>query len=141
MNTVVVPTLTINPQKLLRVALEEIKSIKRRYAELEEDNRARAKDGWARSNYCVHGTYIGDPYGGDFLCWACEDGLTPYEWAAGNAHKRAERAKAQYEKSYQLLTLYALPFVEHREPSTLVKALGWLEEEIAVIRKIEEEWA
>lgn len=31
--------------------------------------------------YCKHGTFIGDPYGPDYMCWACEEGLTDEEWA------------------------------------------------------------
>ena len=27
-----------------------------------------------RRNYCKHGTFIGDPYGPDYLCGKCEDG-------------------------------------------------------------------
>lgn len=27
-----------------------------------------------RSNYCKHGTFIGNPYGGDYLCHWCELG-------------------------------------------------------------------
>lgn len=30
-----------------------------------------------RSNYCKHGTYIGDPYGPDYLCYWCEMGIDP----------------------------------------------------------------
>ena len=28
------------------------------------------------SNYCIHGNYTGTPWGADFLCGMCEDGLT-----------------------------------------------------------------
>ena len=24
--------------------------------------------------YCKHGTYVGDPYGPDYMCGMCEDG-------------------------------------------------------------------
>lgn len=27
------------------------------------------------SVYCCHGTYVGNPYGGDYLCGYCEDGV------------------------------------------------------------------
>lgn len=29
------------------------------------------------SNYCRHGTYIGTPWGGDFMCGLCESGEEP----------------------------------------------------------------
>lgn len=32
-----------------------------------------------RSNYCKHGTYIGDPYGPDYMCHWCEMGYEPPE--------------------------------------------------------------
>lgn len=37
-------------------------------AEARERREAR----YRASLYCVHGTYIGDPYGPDYLCGACE---------------------------------------------------------------------
>lgn len=30
--------------------------------------------------YCRHGTFIGSWWGPDYLCWACEEGLTDAEW-------------------------------------------------------------
>jgi hypothetical protein len=33
------------------------------------------EDDLANPNYrCVHGTFIGNPYGGDYLCGRCESG-------------------------------------------------------------------
>ena len=34
----------------------------------ERDRRARARQ------YCKHGTFIGDPFGADYLCNSCESG-------------------------------------------------------------------
>ena len=34
------------------------------------------------SRYCAHGTYIGDPYGPDYLCHYCEAGYSDEEYAA-----------------------------------------------------------
>lgn len=31
-------------------------------------------------NYCVHGTFIGNPCGGDYLCGWCEDGTSLEEF-------------------------------------------------------------
>lgn len=28
------------------------------------------------TNYCVHGTFIGNPYGADYLCGWCEEGVS-----------------------------------------------------------------
>lgn len=30
-------------------------------------------------NYCRHGTFIGDPYGADLMCYWCETGEEPGE--------------------------------------------------------------
>ena len=32
------------------------------------------------SNYCRHGSYIGDPYGPDYMCHACEMGYSDEEY-------------------------------------------------------------
>lgn len=31
--------------------------------------------------HCEHGTFIGSWWGPDILCWACEEGITPEEFA------------------------------------------------------------
>ena len=36
-----------------------------------EDIVPSAENGW----YCKHGTYIGDPYGPDYICGYCEEGV------------------------------------------------------------------
>ena len=30
-------------------------------------------------NHCKHGNYIGDPFGADILCGACEDDIRPHD--------------------------------------------------------------
>lgn len=44
--------------------------------------------------YCKHGTYVGDPYGPDYMCGPCEDGVTDYEmalyWAKEQFRSRAK---------------------------------------------------
>lgn len=32
---------------------------------------------------CPHGTFIGNPYGADYMCGACESGISMEEWRAG----------------------------------------------------------
>lgn len=44
----------------------------------------------AESVYCEHGTYVGSPYGGDYLCHWCEDGVSMAELQA--EHERAAAA-------------------------------------------------
>lgn len=59
----------LTPKQLAQFALPVLKRLKQRDAEYYEERQAAG--GW--SNYCIHGTYIGDPYGPDYLCGACED--------------------------------------------------------------------
>ncbi len=39
--------------------------------------------------YCMHGTYVGG-CGIDYMCGACEDGITLYEWALGLVRRQKE---------------------------------------------------
>ncbi len=36
------------------------------------DEREEREERYRASLYCKHGTYVGDPYGPDYLCGACE---------------------------------------------------------------------
>lgn len=36
--------------------------------------RERREEEARRRQYCKHGTFIGDPYGPDYMCGKCEDG-------------------------------------------------------------------
>lgn len=50
--------------------------------ERERSRRMRTQDrdfDW--QSYCRHGSFIGDPYGADYLCHLCEDGLSVYDEA------------------------------------------------------------
>lgn len=88
-------TNTISRAQELRIALGILKQIKAQYAEWEEDRR---DNGWtSRNPTCKHGTYIGDPYGADYLCGYCEDGTSEYELALGQAHKIVQDDRADLE--------------------------------------------
>jgi len=43
-------------------------------AECEDQARSRYPQGWrdAPGDTCRHGTYVGDAWGPDILCWRCE---------------------------------------------------------------------
>lgn len=43
--------------------------------------------------YCEHGTFTGNPYGGDYLCGWCESGATRGEYEGYILHMSAERAR------------------------------------------------
>lgn len=45
------------------------------------------------NNYCYHGTFIGNPCGGDFLCGWCEDGISneDYDLYCASQAARAKR--------------------------------------------------
>ncbi len=45
-------------------------------------------------NYCKHGTFIGNPYGADYMCGWCEDGVSDQEYEEHlryNAFRRLRR--------------------------------------------------
>jgi hypothetical protein len=47
------------------------------------------------SNYCKHGTFIGNPYGADYMCGWCEDGTSDEEfqaWIDGAEQRRVDDA-------------------------------------------------
>lgn len=56
-----------------QVALAILKRRKEAIAELQEA-RQYAYNHHENFPYCIHGTFIGDPYGPDYMCGLCEDG-------------------------------------------------------------------
>jgi hypothetical protein len=73
------------PKQIAAAALPIVKRLKRRDAEYWEE-RAH---GWL--DHCRHGTFIGDPYGPDHMCWKCEDSLTVYDEAIAEAQVIVQR--------------------------------------------------
>lgn len=49
--------------------------------------------------YCKHGVYIGSPGGADYMCGACEDGISDEDYAAGIKAQNERLAKKQAEKA------------------------------------------
>lgn len=93
------------------VALHVLKQAKLRDAEHAEE-RARERrlpvskrsDDW--QSYCTHGTYIGDPYGPDLMCWKCEAGVSVYDEALEEAHERTRRFREQVAAMQTLRTAF-----------------------------------
>lgn len=84
------------PQEVAKAALPIIRQLKQRDAEYyEERERERRLPTHRRSydwqSYCHHGTYVGDPYGADYMCGRCEDGLSIYDEATAEAHVIVQR--------------------------------------------------
>lgn len=46
-------------------------------------------------NYCKHGTFIGNPYGADYMCGWCEDGVSVDEYRAAMRYQAAARLRAR----------------------------------------------
>jgi len=84
---ITVPEPTV-PQ-VVRAALPIVKRLKQRDADYWEDRRVNG-----RSNYCHHGHFVGDPYGPDYMCGMCEDGITTYEEAIEEARVVVQRRLA-----------------------------------------------
>jgi hypothetical protein len=94
----------VSHEQILDRAAFYLRTLKAQRAEFEEDRR---EHGWtARNPYCVHGTYIGDPYGADYICGLCEDGTTDYQIALAWAHRDAEvtnNALAVLDEAYMAI--------------------------------------
>lgn len=48
------------------------------------------RDDWART-HCEHGTFIGDPFGPDYLCGYCEDGISMEDFQAMKRRETSAR--------------------------------------------------
>lgn len=75
--------------QVARAALPIVKRLKQRDADYWEDRRVNG-----RSNYCRHGRFVGDPYGPDYMCGLCEDGITVYDEALAEARTAVQRRLA-----------------------------------------------
>jgi hypothetical protein len=94
-------TEVINHRMMLRRAARIMADIRRNNEEFYEDRR---QNGWTSLNpHCKHGTFIGDPYGADYLCGYCEDGTSDYEIAIGQAHQEAARDGEHWKTLFEML--------------------------------------
>jgi hypothetical protein len=61
--------------------------------------------------YCKHGVFIGNPFGGDYMCGWCEDGVSWEDFVAYNesAARRIMRRNAARSWSDGLLPVQATP--------------------------------
>lgn len=132
------PTLAINHTVLVRRALRTLKRLKQDKEEFYAD---RAAHGWtSRNPYCKHGTYIGNPYGADYLCGYCEDGTTIHEMALYSARNSARIAQNEYATAYTFLRIYAKWLTEETDPARLTLLVEWIGGQIDIIRELEQEW-
>lgn len=112
------------------IALHQIKALKQRnedyYAEREANYRLPVRErSFDWQSYCRHGSYIGDPYGGDYLCGACEEGLSLYEEAVAVVRQ----AEHEYEEILSLI-----PALQK------VQRLGGVEDGFDVMQAMIEKW-
>lgn len=89
-----------------KLALPIVKRLKKR----DEEWREERSRGWV--NYCRHGRFIGDPYGADYMCGACEAGYSVYEEALAEAMQLKLRADAALRA---LHTLREVRFIDSDE--------------------------
>jgi hypothetical protein len=87
-----------SPRDIARAALPILAQLKQRdadyYAEREADRRKPVNErSFDWQSYCRHGSYIGDPYGADYLCWKCEDGISVYDEALAVGRQRVLKRK------------------------------------------------
>jgi hypothetical protein len=86
-----------------KVALAILKHRKEAIAELQEA-RQDAYNRHENFPYCIHGTFIGDPYGADYMCGLCESGEDS-EYSDGYALsiREAHRIVNEYNEGIVLL--------------------------------------
>lgn len=76
------------------VAEVALNLVKREKAYRQEYVERRRREGWL--DHCVHGVYIGTPFGPDYMCGRCEDGETPgevYAEAIAEAKRRVAKGR------------------------------------------------
>lgn len=100
-------TTTITHEQELRLALQYVKEGRQR-----DEEYAEAKEHAYRTHTnlltCRHGTFIGDPYGADYMCGLCESGEDDdlYPSAIARARAQAEsdvRALVQIDATWTVL--------------------------------------
>lgn len=72
------------------------------------------RSNWDRRNtstgemYCVHGCYLGTWDGPDYMCGACEEGMTHYEVALGRAYDIWRRDRERIGHAIRELLTYPI---------------------------------
>lgn len=131
---------TVPHETILRLALKELREMRDYQRELAEENRALAKAGRDRVPRCKHGTYIGDSYGADYLCWACESGESDHAIALGHAHARARRIEDSIASHVRMINIFVEAMA--KQPDDLDKLLAgikWIARERREILALQKE--
>lgn len=90
-----------------RYALDIVRRMK---AAQEHDDRNDAIYGWRGHRlYCPHGTYVGDPYGPDYMCGVCENGTSIYEYALDRAYSHQRDATHKFRQDAVLAIIRSIP--------------------------------
>ena len=148
MSATIMPTLIpVNKQKLLAKELKAIKRWKADQIEWEESREARMRSKYRSrdEDYCKHGTYIGDPYGADYLCGYCESSVSDYEFVIGFVQSDAYNAQRRYDSTLKSLMLHADYIRECQEKGGAALNLipmfaGWMAKEIRTLEETREQW-
>ena len=69
-------------------------------AEKARREEYRNREGW--QEHCIHGTYIGTPFGADYMCGRCEDGAPENVYAEALA--RAKENVKRYRECVSALS-------------------------------------
>lgn len=71
--------------------------------ERERQRRLRTSErGYDWQSYCRHGSFVGDPYGPDYMCGLCEDGISVREEALAIARVRVQNRLSAAEALFLL---------------------------------------
>jgi hypothetical protein len=64
-----------------------------------QGNAVEAED-FQDDYYCVHGTFVGNPHGGDYMCGDCEMGVTREEYLIGQILEGNRRRRRNTAMAY-----------------------------------------
>lgn len=73
--------------------------------------------------YCEHGTFIGNPYGGDYLCHWCESGTPLSEYQAIMTVRENRRIRNRICQTYITTSVRAVDF-DRDVPMDILRTFG-----------------
>lgn len=135
--------LNISKKKLLQLAAQYHRQIlhdQEVRAESYAKNRTGYREDW--EDYCIHGAYIGDPYGADFMCFICEGGYSDLEYALGEARGEVYRAQQRHRDLIKRLVTYneVISAILERNGYLELGFLSGYQDTVEEILEIEKRW-
>lgn len=96
-------------------------------------------DADGRGYYCKHGVFVGNPFGGDYLCGYCESGISDADFQAMIEERVREARGAEVFKAAMLWAMFAMRLHERVWGTKVWNDSDELNE--AVIGYVKVDWA